>query len=59
MHLEAFPLIETLLSHIFFDFNLSDFWYAFNDYQILFPKYGFFDKKWNFYIIIANEYEYH
>ena len=45
MHLEAFFSIETLHSHIFFDFRLSEFWYASDKCRILFPKYRFLIKS--------------
>ena len=48
MHFEAFLLIETLFSYIFFDFRLSDFWCASDDYQILFSKYRFLTKSGTF-----------
>ena len=58
IHFETFFSIETLFSHIFFGFQLPDFWCASDDYQILFFKISFFDKKWNFCMITLNEYDY-
>ena len=48
IHLETFFSIETLFSHIFFGFQLPDFWCAFDDYQILFSKYRFLTKSGTF-----------
>ena len=45
IHLETFLSIETLFLYIFFGFQLPDFWYASNNYQILFPKYRFLTKS--------------